>query len=208
MGATGLKVLRAKTLPKSDEHPTPSRRLEIAGNRRAQKWTMKEQLGRILWGMAHPVFAWSPRQLWGWRRVLLRCFGADVGARAHIYPSVWITIPWNLTIGEEAAVGDRVTLYALGPIRIGRQVTISQGAHICAGTHDHKRPDMPLIKAPISIGDGAWICADAFIGPGVRISEGAIVGARGVVMRDVPAEAVVVGNPARVVGRRGRDKNT
>jgi putative colanic acid biosynthesis acetyltransferase WcaF len=129
-------------------------------------------------------------------------FGARVGAKAHIYPSVRIAIPWNLDIGERAAVGDRAILYSLGPIRIGAAATISQGAHLCAGSHDYRDPLMPLIKPPIAIGAGAWVCADAFVGPGVTVGEGAIIGARAVVMRNVVASSVVAGNPAREIGRR------
>jgi putative colanic acid biosynthesis acetyltransferase WcaF len=116
---------------------------------------------------------------------------------------VRITIPWNLEVGDEAAIGDRVILYALGPIRIGRQATISQLAHLCAGTHDFTRPDMPLVKLPIEIGEGAWICADAFIGPGVVVGTRAVAGARAVVMKDVEPGVIVVGNPARPSRKRG-----
>ena len=176
--------------------------LDIASNRRAQKWTRKELLARACWELAHPLFAWSPRPLWGWRRWLLRLFGAKIGGDVHIYPTARITIPWNLTVGSQSAIGDRVTLYALGPILLGDRVTVSQGAHLCAGTHDYRDPGMPLMKSPIAIGHDAWICADAFVGPGVRVGSGAIVGARAVVMKDVASRVVVAGNPARVLRPR------
>jgi putative colanic acid biosynthesis acetyltransferase WcaF len=175
---------------------------DIAANRRARKWTRSEMAGRALWTLAHPLFAWSPRPFWGWRSFLLRCFGARIGRHAHVFPSARITIPWNLSIGEDAAVGDRVILYALGPISIGRQSTISQGAHLCAGTHDYRRADMALVKAPISIGDEVWVCADAFVGPGVRIGDRAIIGARAVVMKNTAENMIVAGNPARVIRER------
>lgn len=177
-------------------------RLDIQANRRASKWTAKEQAGRVAWALLHPVFALSPRPFWGWRRMLLRLTGARVGQGVHIHPSVRITIPWNLTLGNDTSVGDRAILYALGPITIGERATISQGAHLCAGSHDWRDPTMPLTKPPIVVGDEAWICADAFIGPGVNVGDRAIVGARGVVMSDVDPDAVVVGNPARLIKRR------
>lgn len=177
-------------------------KLDVAGNRAARKWSARELAGRVLWDISHPLFAWSPRPLWGWRRFLLRLFGARIGREAHIYPTVRITIPWNVTIGDQSAVGDRAILYALGPITIADRVTISQGAHLCAGTHDYRDPAMPLQKRPIAIGPGAWICADAFIGPGVTVGAGAIAGARAVVMKNVEENAIVVGNPAMKVGRR------
>ena len=133
---------------------------------------------------------------------MLRAFGAQVAPGVQIHPSVRITIPWNLAIGDESAVGDRAILYALGPIRIGRQVTISQYAHLCAGTHDFTRADMALQRPPIEIGDRAWICADAFVGPGVRIGDSSIIGARAVVVKDIPAGVIAAGHPAKVLRAR------
>ncbi len=106
-------------------------------------------------------------------------------------------MPWNLTIGPQSAVGDGAILYALGPISLGSRVTVSQGAHLCAGTHDWTASDRPLLKPPIVIEADAWICADAFVGPGVTIGKSSIVGARAVVMKDVVPGIVVAGNPAR-----------
>ncbi len=175
---------------------------DITSNRAARKWTRREQAGRAAWALATPLFRFSPRVFWGWRRMLLRLFGARVGADAHIYPTARITIPWNLDIGEQAAVGDHAILYALGPIRIGARATISQYAHLCAGTHDWRDPAMPLVKTPLVIEEDAWICADAFVGPGVTVGERAILGARGVTMKDIPAGKVFGGNPAASIGVR------
>jgi putative colanic acid biosynthesis acetyltransferase WcaF len=133
---------------------------------------------------------------------VLRLFGARVGRNVHVHPTVRIAIPWNLTIGDDASVGDYAILYSLGPIIIGRSASVSQHAHLCAGTHDHRRADLPLLKLPISIGEGAWICADAFIGPDVTVGRLAIVGARAVAMRNVGERVIVAGNPAQIVGER------
>lgn len=175
---------------------------DITSNRAAQKWSAGEQVGRILWALAWPLFRFSPRVLWAWRRMLLRLFGAKVGANVHLYPTVSIAIPWNLSIGEQAAVGDYAILYALGPIHIGARATVSQYAHLCAGTHDWRDPAMPLVKTPLVIGDDAWVCADAFVGPGVTVGERAIVGARAVTMKDVDPGSIVGGNPAQIIGQR------
>jgi putative colanic acid biosynthesis acetyltransferase WcaF len=177
--------------------------VDILSNRRERKWTPRELVGRLLWEVLRvPLFAWTPRPLWSWRRGVLRLFGANIGRGVHIHPSVRIAIPWTLDVGEQAAIGDGAILYSLGPIRIGKRATVSQYAHLCAGTHDFRSRSMSLVKAEIEIGDEAWICADAFVGPGVRVGRSAIVGARAVAVRDVAERAIVVGNPARLVGYR------
>lgn len=175
--------------------------VDVTANRQRKEWSTRAKLVRVLWALAQPLFRFSPRPLWGWRRVMLRIFGAKVGRNAHIYPTVRIIIPWNLDLGDDCAVGDRAILYALGPITIGKRATVSQGAHLCAGTHDLRDPARPLLKPPISIGDDAWICADAFVGPGVTVGRGAVAGGRAVVVRDVDEECIVAGNPARLIRR-------
>ena len=134
-------------------------------------------MGRILWALATPLFRLSPRPLFGWRRALLRLFGARVGRHVHVYPSARIYLPWNLTLGDAASIGEWALIYNLGPITIGDRATISHRAHLCAGTHDYRDPTLPLLRLPIEIGPQAWVCADAFVGPTVRVGEGAIVGA-------------------------------
>jgi putative colanic acid biosynthesis acetyltransferase WcaF len=128
--------------------------------------------------------------------------GATVGNKVHIYNSAMIYMPWNLTIGSQSSIGERALIYNLCPVFIGLEATVSQGSHLCAGTHDYEDPSMPLIKAPITVCDEAWVCADAFVGAGVTIGVGAVVGARGVVTKDVDAWMIVAGNPARVIKER------
>lgn len=176
--------------------------VEIDANRAAQKWTWREQAGRVLWALASPLFRLSPRPLWGWRRAMLRAFGARVGRDVHVYPTTRIVIPWNLTLRDGCAVGDHAILYALGPITLGTRATVSQYVHICAGSHDWRDPAMPLTKPPITIGADVWVCADAFIGPDVTIEDSAIVGARAVVTKNVAPRTIVAGNPAREIGKR------
>lgn len=173
--------------------------LNVAQNRKNKKWTRREQAQRVLWALTVPLFKFSPRPFWRWRCFLLRCYGAQIGSEVHIYPSVQIAIPWNLVIGDQAAIGDCAKLYALGKITIGARSTISQGAHVCAGTHDIADPARPLLKPPITIGNDVWICADAFIGPGIVVADGAIVAARAVAVKNVALREVVAGNPARRV---------
>jgi len=173
--------------------------VDVAANRAARKWTRREQVGRVLWALAAPLFRLSPRPFWGWRRGMLRLFGARVGRDVHVYPTVRIAIPWNLTLGDGCAVGDYAILYALGPITLGPGATVSQYAHLCAGSHDWRDPAMPLTKPPIVLGADVWVCADAFVGPGVTVGEGAILAARTVLTKHVDPHSIVAGNPARQI---------
>ncbi len=176
--------------------------LAIQENRKAVKYSKKELFRRVLWMPFSVIFRLSPRPCFGFRRWLLRCFGASVGTGVHIYPSAVIYFPWNFLIGEDSSVGEWALVYNLGIVTIGKQVTLSQRCHICAGTHDYTLPEMPLIKPPVDIQTGAWICADAYVGPSVTVGEYAIVAARAVVVKDVGAYSIVGGNPAKVIGSR------
>jgi putative colanic acid biosynthesis acetyltransferase WcaF len=176
--------------------------LDIESCRRKRPYTHREYAGRILWSLAKPLFRFSPRPLFGWRRFLLRLFGARVGGNAHVYPSAQIYIPWNLSLGKHASIGEWALIYNLGPVTIGDRATISHRAHLCAGTHDYRDPSLPLLRLPISIGADAWICSEAFVGPGRHVGDGAIVGAAAVVVHDVPPWQIVAGNPARIIKPR------
>jgi len=157
---------------------------------------------RVLWGFGKLAFKLSPRPCFGFRRWLLRCFGAKVGANVHIYPSALIYYPWNLQIGDDSSIGEWALVYNLGPVKIGQRTTISQRVHLCAGTHDYKDAAMPLIKSPIAVGDEVWVCADAFIGPSVTVADRAIVAAASVVVKDVSTGTIVGGNPAKYIKER------
>lgn len=176
--------------------------LDVAANRARPRYTRGENLARVLWALATPLFRLSPRPCFAWRRLLLRLFGARVGTHVNIYPSTRIVMPWNLEIGDWSAIGEEVLVYNLGRVTIGAKVTISLRAFLCTGTHDHTRPDFPLVKDPIRVGDQAWLCADSFIGPGVDVGEGAIVAARAVAVKSVSRWTIVGGNPARQIGER------
>ncbi len=161
---------------------------------------IRHQLRRALWNVIWALlFRLSPRKLHGWRRFLLRLFGARIGQGAHPYPSARIWAPWNLTMGDYSCLADRVDCYSVAPISIGKHSTVSQYSYLCAATHDYTDPHMALVASPISIGAGAWIAADVFIGPGVSIGDGAVVGARSSVFSNIPGWTVVGGNPARVL---------
>jgi putative colanic acid biosynthesis acetyltransferase WcaF len=167
---------------------------------------------RQVWNIVYALlFRLSPRPFHAWRARLLRLFGARLGDGCHVYPGARIWAPWNLRLGDCVGVADGVTLYTMDEITIGDYAVISQGSHLCTGTHDYNSANMQLMAKPIAIGARAWICAEVFIHPGVVVPEGAVVGARSVVTRSLDeAWTVYAGNPCRRVGTRqapgvGRD---
>ena len=178
----------------------------IAANRAAPKYSRAEQLRRVAWAAGQWLLLLSPRPFFGWRRVVLRIFGAQVGKHVHVYPSTKILMPWNLELNDWCALGEDVYIYSLGRVRIGCCATVSYRSHLCAGTHDLSDPKMPMLKPPIVISDHVWIGTEAFIGPGVIVGAGAVVGARAVVVKNVPPLHIVAGNPARQIGIRDTPK--
>src|SRR5262245_20090477 len=124
----------------------PELSLDNAGNRAARKYSRREQILRVAWMFGGWLLRLSPRPCFGWRRFVLRLFGARVGAEVHVYPSTRIVMPWNLEVGDWAAIGDEVLIYNLGKVRIGAQASVSYRAHLCAGTHDFRDPKLPLLK--------------------------------------------------------------
>lgn len=177
--------------------------LDIQANRKANKYSKRELALRLLWSLVRPtLFALSPRPAFGFRNLILRLFGAKIGDGVCVYGSSHIYYPWNLTVGDHSSIGEWALIYNLGPITIGQRATISQRAHLCAGTHDYNDPAMRLMKPPIIIGDEVWVCADAFVGPNVHIGNRCVIGARAVVMRSIREAVVVAGNPAVILKDR------
>lgn len=155
------------------------------------------KLRRMLWSMIQStLFYWSFPRAFRWRRFLLRCFGAKLSSSTYIYRTARIRDPKLLSVGMHASIGPEVEVYNVDSISIGNHCTISMQAMLCTGSHDISDPFMALTHAPIRIEDGAWVCARAFVGPGVVIGKGAVVAACAVVSKDVAAWNVVVGNPA------------
>lgn len=164
----------------------------------------KNKLSRFVWGivwclLARPI----PRKLLnGWKIVLLRIFGAKVHRHAVVYSSARIYMPWNLEMDEFSVLGPEVDCYNVTTIKLGANAIVSQKTYLCAASHDISKTNMPLITSPIIIEDNAWVAADVFIGMGVTIGQGAVVGARSSVFKNVEPWTVVGGNPAKFIKRR------
>jgi len=157
---------------------------------------------QIWWIVQASLFKLSPQVMYGWRRFLLRCFGAEIGKGVIIRPSAQITYPWKVKIGDYSWIGDEVVLYSLGDIIIGNNTVISQKSYICTGTHDYTKADFPILGKKIIIGDECWLATDVFVSPGVTIDNGAVIGARSTVIKDLESNSVYVGSPVRFIKKR------
>ncbi|MBN8449614.1 MAG: putative colanic acid biosynthesis acetyltransferase [Candidatus Accumulibacter sp.] len=154
---------------------------------------------QVTWAV---LFRPSPVPLHAWRCFLLRLFGAKIDRGVHPYPSARIWAPWNLTMGEHSCLSHRVDCYCVDVISIGAYSTVSQYSFLCSASHDYTVASMPLVAAPITIGERVWITADVFVGPGVTIGDGAVITARSSVFNDIPPWTVASGNPAVPKTRR------
>jgi putative colanic acid biosynthesis acetyltransferase WcaF len=154
------------------------------------------------WIVQGSFFRFSPQFMYGWRRLILRLFGAKIGDNVLIRPTVKILYPWKLSIGGCSWIGDEVTLYNMANINIGENCVISQKSYLCTGSHDHTKPSFDIFAKPIDIKDEAWIASDVFIAPGITIGYGAVVGYRSTVNKDLPPKMICFGDPAKPIKLR------
>jgi putative colanic acid biosynthesis acetyltransferase WcaF len=157
---------------------------------------------QLWWLIQSTLFSMSPQFMYGWRCFLLRLFGAKIGRDVLIRPSVRITYPWKVSLGDRVWVGDYAELYSLGEIEIGSDVVISQRSYLCSATHDHTRPSFDMIARKIVIEDQVWMATDVFVAPGVRIGRGVLIGARSSVFCNMPAGMICYGTPSNPVRPR------
>lgn len=157
---------------------------------------------QLWWLVRYLLFKPSPQFLYGWRRFLLRCFGAKIGKKVIIRPTVSITYPWKIEIGDYSWIGDDVVLYSLGEISIGANSVISQRSYICTGSHDYTKTDFSIYAKKITIEDSCWIATDVFVASGITIKKGAVVGSRSSVYKDLPEFTICIGNPAKAIKER------
>lgn len=151
---------------------------------------------QLWWLVQSTLFALSPQVLYKWRVWLLRLFGAKIGKNVIIRPSVKITYPWKLTIGDYSWIGDNADLYTLGEIVIGDNTIISQKCYLCTGSHDYLSEDFVITQEKIVIGNSCWLATDVFVAPGIIVGDNCVVGARSSVFNNLPPNSVCVGSPA------------
>ncbi|MCM3216404.1 putative colanic acid biosynthesis acetyltransferase [Niallia taxi] len=156
----------------------------------------------IWWFIQGTLFRFSLHNMYGWRRFLLRLFGAKIGEKVQVRASAKFTYPWKIEIGDFSWIGDNVKFYSLDNIIVGSNCVISQESYLCTGSHDIKDPYFGLITKPIIVKDGAWIASDVFVYPGITINEGAVIAARSTVTKDVTSEAIFAGSPAVFIKKR------
>jgi putative colanic acid biosynthesis acetyltransferase WcaF len=157
---------------------------------------------QLWWLVQSFLFSPSPQIFYKWRNFLLRCFGAKIGNNVIIRPTVRITYPWRLSIGDNSWIGDNVELYTLGEISIGKNTVVSQRCYLCAASHDYQLATFDIFSIPIVIEDEVWLATDVFIAPGITIGRGAVIGAKSSVFKDMPKGMICMGNPAGPVKDR------
>ena len=169
----------------------------------ANPYPVRNQMTRVLWNVCcFALYRPSPRIAHKFRVLLLRLFGADVHWTAHPYPKCKIWLPSNLKMGAHSCLANDVDCYNVAPITLEPLSTVSQYSYLCSASHEIHDPGLALFSRPIHIGYRAWVAARSYVGPGVTISEGAVVGANACVYKNVPPWTVVGGNPARHIADR------
>lgn len=177
-----------------------SRSRPIAGG---PSFSLGNRATRALFIMVWMLLArWTPPPLHGWRRLILKAFGADLHRTARVHASVAIWHPANLAMGAHSLLGPHAICYNQGRVTIGARVVVSQRAHLCASSHDLHGEHFQLVLRPIVLEDGCWVAAEAFVGPGVTVGAHAVIGARSALFTDAEPNGVYRGNPAERLGWR------
>jgi putative colanic acid biosynthesis acetyltransferase WcaF len=160
---------------------------------------MARQVWQVTWAL---LFRPTPKILHSWRRLLLRLFGARLGRGSIIHPSTKVWAPWNLEMGDYAGLGPYVDCYNVAKVTLGDYCIVSQYTYLCSASHDYTRINLPLVSKPIRLGHRVWVASDAFIGLGVTVGDGVVIGARSSVFTDIEPWTVVAGSPARRIKMR------
>ncbi|MEV5457846.1 sugar O-acetyltransferase [Streptomyces cellulosae] len=135
------------------------------------------------------------------KAVLAELLGS-VGEDVEIRPPLYVDYGGNITVGARTFVNYHLTALDVAAITIGEDCQIGPNVQLLTPTHPvepQPRRDKLEAARPITIGDNVWIGGGAIVCPGVTIGDNAVIGAGAVVTKDVPANVVAVGNPARPV---------
>ncbi len=187
---TGLQPLDARTAQSRSGGPS---------------FPLGSRIARTLWMAAWLLLArWTPPLLHPWRALILKAFGARLGSNCRVHASARVWWPGNLELGDNVLIGPGALLYSQGHIRVGSDSVISQRAHLCASSHNIADPHFQLVLDPVTIGRNCWVAAEAFVGPGVTMGEGAVLSARGALFSDAEAWTVYRGNPATALKPRAQ----
>ncbi|MFM9427404.1 putative colanic acid biosynthesis acetyltransferase WcaF [Variovorax sp. GrIS 2.14] len=177
--------------------------IQVNSREGGPSFSLSNRLFRALWNLTWALLAsWTPPPFGAWRRFLLMLFGARMGVACDVRGTAKVWYPPHLQMADRSLLADRVNCYNMAPISLGERALVSQGAHLCAGSHDIRTRDFQLIAKPIHIGADVWVAAEAFVGPGVKIGEGSVLGARAVAFKSLEPWGVYAGNPAQFVKRR------
>jgi putative colanic acid biosynthesis acetyltransferase WcaF len=168
-------------------------------------FSLWNRAARLLWGVVYVLlYRTSPRPMHAWRAMLLRLFGAKLGAKCHFYAKAKVWAPWNLICEDRVSVADDAELYNPSPLTLDSHAIVSQGAYVCGATHLYNDPAFPLVSYPMRLGAYSWVCARAVVSPGVNLGTGAILALSSVATKDLEPFGIYAGVPARKVKERER----
>lgn len=169
-----------------------------------EPYTKKQKLRRLFFRVVWTIFArpFPQATMRKWNIFLLRLFGAKISNNAVVYSSINLFMPENLVMDDYACLAAHTIVENAAVVHLKEGAIVSQYSYLCTASHDIRNDDFPQFSKPITIGKKAWVTAGCFVGPGVTIEDGAVVGARSAVFKDVKANTVVGGNPAKFIKYR------
>ncbi len=168
-------------------------------------YTLLQKIRMATWWFVEALlFRPSLHKMVAWRNMLLRIFGAKIGKGSSVHQKAKIWFPWNLEMGENSSIAFDSLIYSLDKVVIGDFVSVSHRVHVNTGSHDYSDPCFALKTSPVTIGSGSFIGTDVFINMGVTVGDMVVVGARSVVVKDLPANMICFGHPCRPVKLRVR----
>lgn len=170
------------------------------------------KIRRLCWVIVEKtLFRFSPFICWGWRRFLLRCFGAKIAKTATIGRLARIEDPWNLTMGERSMICNHTWIMCQAPVILEEQVLVGEYTKILTGSHQTNSLSYKGIVSGVTIKKNAWVASNAMLISGgyktLKIGEGAVISAGAVVFNNVKPMAIMIGNPAKHIADREFNKD-